>query len=189
VILLDLDGVCADLWGGVAALGASAHPYPPALRAEWGPAHATAAAGMVAMLDPIWAHDIPQCGAAFWRDLRPYSWLPRLISTILSCDRHYHVLTNPGRAAFAPYAAKGKIQWCAEHLHLPPSRIVLAADKHLLARPDRYLIDDDDRNIDAWTQAGGVGILFPQPWNRNHDLLKYDPVDIVDELLPRKVRT
>ena len=32
-------------------------------------------------------------------------------------------------------------------------------DKMLLARPDKILIDDRKENIDAWTRAGGIGIL------------------------------
>lgn len=32
-------------------------------------------------------------------------------------------------------------------------------DKNLLARPSHILIDDRQKNIDAWTAAGGIGIL------------------------------
>lgn len=34
-----------------------------------------------------------------------------------------------------------------------------AQDKHFLARPNHILVDDRQKNIDEWTQAGGIGIL------------------------------
>ena len=48
-------------------------------------------------------------------------------------------------------------------------RYALTPQKHLLAGPNRILIDDNDRNIEAFRAAGGIGILFPQPWNANHE--------------------
>lgn len=37
--------------------------------------------------------------------------------------------------------------------------IARSKDKMLLARPNNILIDDRQENIDAWTKAGGIGIL------------------------------
>ena len=37
--------------------------------------------------------------------------------------------------------------------------------KQLLAGKNRILIDDSQRNVEQWKQAGGRAVLVPQPWN------------------------
>jgi hypothetical protein len=47
---------------------------------------------------------------------------------------------------------------------------VLIANGHTakasVAGPGKILIDDKNENIDEWEAAGGIGILYPRPWNR-----------------------
>ena len=47
-------------------------------------------------------------------------------------------------------------QWC-----LPLVDVICTHHKHLLASHHRILIDDNIDNIDAWENAGGVGVLAP----------------------------
>ena len=49
---------------------------------------------------------------------------------------------------------------------------LIGPPKWICARPDQLLIDDNDTNIDNFRDRGGHGILFPQPWNRNHGLVE-----------------
>jgi 5'(3')-deoxyribonucleotidase len=43
--------------------------------------------------------------------------------------------------------------------------VVFTSHKELLADDDSCLIDDDEKNIKAFREAGGNALLFPQPWN------------------------
>ena len=55
---------------------------------------------------------------------------------------------------------------------------ILTAHKDRLAHENAYLVDDYDENVDRFSARGGVGVLFPQFWNRNHDV-DGDPVAYV----------
>lgn len=60
-----------------------------------------------------------------------------------------------------PQAEKHKAQWIEEHMpygwkfKIGPHSV----DKQFHARPGDILIDDKDKNIEQWINAGGVGIL------------------------------
>ncbi len=41
--------------------------------------------------------------------------------------------------------------------------------KHYLARDGVLLIDDYEKNVDAFIAAGGLAITFPQKWNQYHE--------------------
>lgn len=60
-----------------------------------------------------------------------------------------------------PYAFSDKVFWANEHF---PNIDVwfgpYSQDKQLRALPNNILIDDRKINIDQWTSAGGIGILF-----------------------------
>ena len=82
-------------------------------------------------------------------------------------------------------SASGKMIWVHDHLPNYLKRtIITQAPKHLLARPDILLIDDKDRNVDGFREAGGKALLVPRPWNRTH--LQADrTVEVVKEFLER----
>lgn len=58
---------------------------------------------------------------------------------------------------------RGKAEWAKEfrrsRFALLDLIIAKADDKNLLARPHHILVDDREKNIDAWVKAGGIGIL------------------------------
>jgi len=112
----------------------------------------------------------------FWADMKPYPWALALFN---ECRRHGEVvlLTSPGDCA---WAAAGKLMWVRSNM--PPVTLIQTKDKTHCAQFGRILIDDSDKNIDAWQDADGYGILFPQPWNRRGDLRsrpRFDPVTFV----------
>jgi hypothetical protein len=100
-----------------------------------------------------------------------WSNLPRTseASALVELGYHYaskgadgrHNLTVVSAPCSADCAA-GTYAWVAGNY---PLKTILMDDKHLLAGPGRVLIDDKDSNIDAWIDAGGIGILVPRPWN------------------------
>jgi 5'(3')-deoxyribonucleotidase len=52
----------------------------------------------------------------------------------------------------------------------------------MCARSDQLLIDDNDTNVERFRARGGRAILFPRPWNRNHEL-SGDPMSHLREEL------
>lgn len=64
---------------------------------------------------------------------------------------------TPRTACFHGKAAWVEKQW--GHWGLLDLIICRAQDKNLLARPNHILVDDRQKNIDAWVAAGGIGIL------------------------------
>jgi hypothetical protein len=77
-------------------------------------------------------------------------------------------------AAAMPFAVPGKLMWLKrEYPAAIKDRRVLICNGHAgkaaVAGPGKILIDDKNENIDEWEKAGGMGILYPRPWNRNAD--------------------
>ncbi|MCP4900019.1 MAG: hypothetical protein GY906_23875 [bacterium] len=70
-----------------------------------------------------------------------------------------------------PECAAGKMEWMKENLPVwLRNQFLIGSPKHLCASPDALLIDDSDKNVDAFLRAGGQAILVPRPWNSNYQL-------------------
>lgn len=66
---------------------------------------------------------------------------------------------------------EGKRDWCFRHFpgvpiifshssgenNLPP--------KYFLAHENSILVDDYEKNVNSWISHGGIGFLYPRPWN------------------------
>ena len=65
-------------------------------------------------------------------------------------------------------SAKGKVDWITHHFPRYSRRRLIGPCKHILAGPNVILIDDCDKNVDAFREAGGKAILVPRPWNTNN---------------------
>jgi len=61
---------------------------------------------------------------------------------------------------------EGKLGWLKKNIpSMAPDDVIVVPIKRLkvsLAKPGDILIDDDEKNIDQWNGAGGVGILHNQ---------------------------
>lgn len=103
----------------------------------------------------------------FWQTIPSYPWKDDLVDAARRLGRQVKVVTSPSKS---PLCFSGKKQW---HLENMPRDIelIICKSKHLLARPDRLLIDDADKNCEAFSSAGGQVCLFPQPWNENRGLV------------------
>jgi hypothetical protein len=88
------------------------------------------------------------------------------------------ILTSPSFGG-----ATGKQMWIKKHApkYLYSGRYLIGPGKNYVAREGAVLIDDYEKNIDEWKAAGGIGILYPRPWN--HLYFIPDPLKWVTELV------
>ncbi len=82
-------------------------------------------------------------------------------------------------------AAAGKMQWIEREMnyYFVNGQYYMGGAKHFPARRKAMLIDDSESHINDFINAGGVGILIPQPWNSLH--MK---TDRIVEHLKRKLK-
>jgi len=162
---VDIDGVLADFVG----MACRVHH-----RMDVTEHYATMAPGeydtfkLLGMTKSDFWHAIHRHGETFWAILEPYPWAYELISLCQSVARgNVALVTTPSES---PYSAAGKLQWIERHFPELHNSYYLCHDKSKLAARGRLLIDDNDDNCSAWSAAGGVAFLWPQPWNQKHGL-------------------
>ena len=108
----------------------------------------------------------------FWTELSDdYFWehlmlMPDARALLTAIDQYKPViLTAPARSG----GASGKQRWIERHLpeYFKEKRYIICPDKKYVAGPGRILIDDSEKNIKDWNDAGGgIGILYPRRWNQ-----------------------
>lgn len=104
----------------------------------------------------------------FWQGLDSYDFW-RWISPAPFCGELLYafpdavILSSPARG----YSASGKLEWCRKFAK--GHRVILTNHKELIAGPGRILIDDLESNINKWQANGGMGFLFPAPYNEAKD--------------------
>jgi 5'(3')-deoxyribonucleotidase len=132
-IFVDLDGVITNFQKKLSEL--LGHP----VKKEFGD-------------DPkIWAA-ISRAGKKFWSEME---WMPdgrELWEAIEIYDPT--ILSAPSNH---PSSVEGKKEWLKENLPDVPYIIEQKKEKH--AGKDKILIDDREKNIKKWEEAGGIGIL------------------------------
>lgn len=153
MIYIDLDGVCADFVGGLESyLQASVDRSKYGLGVSedrW---------------EKFWTYQDTR--PEFWEDLKVFTYGRKLVEALQASvdDKHWAFCTAVGNSYSA---ASAKHRWCKKHFGVPPSRVITIAEKHLLAKSSRdILVDDTPYQADSFTNAGGIGLLWPQPWNR-----------------------
>ena len=104
----------------------------------------------------------------FWEGMASYPWFERLKEMVGQYE--FHVCTSPSKS---PSCFSGKATWIADNFGSQFRDFFLTPQKHLLAGPNRILIDDSDDKIQRFRNHGGHGILFPQPWNENRRSVDY----------------
>jgi 5'(3')-deoxyribonucleotidase len=178
-IYLDLDGVCADFHGGASRLAGV-----PSITT---PAHRLAADMQTtyqmedALGKDIWVR-IRDVGAPFWEQLDPTPWLNDMMR-LFTPGISIYVCSSPG-GSIASGSVPGKIAWCKRYLpSIPQRNLIFTGHKHLLAQPDRLLIDDSDEMVDAWRAAGGNAFQVPHPWNRRWHETHHDVATLLDDHL------
>ena len=182
IIYLDMDGPLADFVNTALFRFVNSEAVVAHMISTW-PA-GSGLDGLYAMLgitqDEFW-NEINQGGIDLWRNLLKHLWADELISLA----EHFGdvlILSSPARGG---NSASGKLLWLADKLPSYSRRFILTPKKfkHLLARPNDILIDDDPKTCGKWHNKGGEAILFPRPWNDHPDWL--DPMVAVRRVLQK----
>lgn len=171
-ILLDLDCVLADFVGGVCSLwGLSVGD----VLAEWTPGEygmnvpLGRAAGLGRALTDEEFWDPIGRTVGFWSNLPELPWAGELLSAVRSATDDWYVVTSPSRC---PRCVPEKRAWLHRTLGVEwYDRMIPTPHKELMAvARDRtvVLIDDYERNCEAFAVAGGTPILFPAHHNTRH---------------------
>jgi hypothetical protein len=114
--------------------------------------------------------------------MEPYPWARELHDRCKALGE-VNFLTTPIKS---DGCVAGKWLWIFDFAGLDGvNRLWLAKDKFKMAAPNRILIDDKPKNVDAFNEHGGVGILFPTRGNSLHQLEKR-PLDYVFAELERR---
>ena len=168
MIFLGMDGVLADF----VSAARDVHHYhdPRAVPADYVAAkwHFFTDWGITGKT--FWSH-IHAKGLDFYgRWVQPYSWALTILREVDRGHDDFAILTTPSSSHWS-YA--GKKLWVDTYLQpacRKPIKVIVTDMKHLLAGPNRLLIDDNDGNVGVFRQAGGYAVVFPQLWNSRADL-------------------
>lgn len=102
----------------------------------------------------------------WWSNLPKTQECDALLQKFARNDYAYILTAGEG-----PECLAGKIVWIRRHAPMMLNRIVFVTGHHkyLLSNIGSLLIDDSNRNIDAWQAGGGKGVLVPRYWNVHTD--------------------
>lgn len=166
-IYLDLDGVLTDFNGTLhKVLGLEFDynnwPYTPGLWMYFNE-----------MPHPIKFNDINDCcHEGFWADM-PWLHDGQEILKLLESrydSRNIYLLTCP---MMNSGSWSGKYRWVRKNMPGYESRLIVTrAPKSLFAAESRggsaLLIDDKDKGVEEFREAGGHAVLVPRPWNSGY---------------------
>lgn len=95
-----------------------------------------------------------------FRKLPPMQDMQELVDYVKSTGVPYEILTCAG-AVNHNLVVQDKIKWLDEHLDpgVPVITTLKGVHKAKFAQPGHILVDDRLKNIHAWREAGGTGIL------------------------------
>ena len=122
--------------------------------------------------------EVKKAGAKWWANLKPQPWAKHLYQELSRIDEVV-ILTSPSHLAAA---AAGKTMWLKDFFGFNFKDYILTSRKELLAKPGDVLIDDHDYNTAAFTQAGGIGVIFPRMWNSAAKDSKYAVEIVLDNM-------
>jgi hypothetical protein len=113
----------------------------------------------------------------FWKRLLPYTWNQLLVGFLKDNCKHLCILSHSDWHPHANAGARHLLnQYGMQDLELITiSGLDVPANKWRLVAPDSLLIDDYEKNINAWMMEcqaryskPGNALVFPQPWNVNY---------------------
>jgi len=123
----------------------------------------------------------------FWAELPVYPWAHELVELLEKIFNGRLILcTSAGYLGdeihYFTNAVQGKEKWIMKHFPQFAKKTVFCYNKEYLASPYHVLIDDNELNIKAFTDNGGIGILFPQDWNGLYRHVK-NPIKYIRDIL------
>jgi 5'(3')-deoxyribonucleotidase len=118
----------------------------------------------------------------FWcSEIEPYPWARDIIKWAkanFGVD-NWFIATAPSAN---PDCFSAKAHWLANNLGVGVDRIIIGRAKFLMANPRHVLIDDFQKNVDAFRAKRGKAILFPQYWNE-HKKISLEPAAYLSQEL------
>lgn len=158
--LLDMDGVIADFMTQLCIFHDRPSPYvDPSAYGIWD----TEKLWNITV-DEFWA-PIKKDSYAFWKMIPKTSEadaIVKLVSDTFGVE-NVAILTAPSDDEGA---VPGKRRWMKRNFPQFEKRMIFGSAKEFLAAPYRVLVDDRDKNILSFEDAGGEGVLVPRLWNR-----------------------
>ena len=167
-ILLDIDGVCNTFQHHV--FNCLDLPYSDD---SWYP---TACGWDIVAAANVLADYKRFTPTSFWKSITRKMWAyappspefdPILVwSSDAVGKENVHFLSSP---TLSPDSLAGKLEWIQQYAPSWMQRqFLIGPSKNLCANPKTLLIDDSDKNVAAFREAGGYAILVPRPWNHLH---------------------
>lgn len=155
-IFLDMDGVLADFVGGVCkAHKRTCYDKPEhlgefSLEKCWG----------VTAAEFWW----PTNNWHFWANLEKTYEADAIVAMAIDAVgvKNVAILTSP---SLDPSCVPAKRAWVEKYYPQLAKTMIFSWRKGIIGGSHRVLVDDRDRNIDDWEEAGGYGVLVPRPWN------------------------
>lgn len=123
-----------------------------------------------------------------WNWMEAFEYTHQLVELLQGYCNELVICTHAASGISDEYA--GKRQWQANH-KLTHLDLIIVEHKYRLAHPKALLIDDFHKNVERFQhpptgRPGGEAILFPQPWNKNHEHWRHN-VQFVREYLESRV--
>ncbi len=193
IILLDMDGILSDYFRSAIQVNFKHNLfpnndtlYPELLYKKWN----TLFKGQWDMAKALEIDD-----DLWWKKTNYLDFWENMPKT-KECDEVVHIIkdyvTNDNLFICSSHgnceiSSHGKCLWLKKYFKDIYKNQVLTQHKHLLANERHILIDDNELNIIKFRDDGGIGILFPRPWNSLWDEIEkqnpeYNP-DIEKKLL------
>ncbi len=159
-VFCDMDGVLADFQ--IASFEANGLPDPYTTPESMGCFDIEALWGITPK--EFW-EPIDRLGVSFWANLKKMPEADELIELL---DRrvgldNVALLTAPHTS---PACIPGKYKWIEKNYPIFSKRIIFGSAKEFLAGPNRVLVDDRDKNLQDFHNAGGTSIVVPRLWNK-----------------------
>lgn len=123
----------------------------------------------------------------FWANLK---WMPDGRSVLSLCEKYF-----PDRVFLltAPHIQEGvidgRMDWIRDNAPEYSRKVLVGYCKEAIATVGgkrSILIDDWDRNINAWHAAGGRALMCPRPWNSDYNLA-YKTLEVIEAALKGEV--
>ena len=176
VIFLDMDEVLVDFVGGVCRVFGLTQEE---LEARWEPGVWDITQPLGVTADELW--NSIDSTPFFWSKLKPLPWFENLVGVVGRYTSTWYIATAPSPSGSPDcYAQKG--DWVQRYLGKEFADLILIRKKSLLAKPNTVLIDDREKSIIEFCEAGGDGILFPSYTNSLYQQ-RSGPLDSVEKTL------
>lgn len=157
LIYLDMDGVCCDF--NKAALETFD-------RMDLYDNKHYSVRELIGITDKEFWEKISKKEEKFWSGLEEFSWFKEMYEGLNKIGDVYFC-TAP---TLDPNCVKGKLIWLQNRFGFGFKKYIFMKDKHLLAKPDNFLVDDFEEQFENFKKNEGNAVLFPQPWNANRDI-------------------